>query len=417
MRKILHFSNMDYGGSGLATYRLHCSLIKAGYNSKVIVLNKKKNYRNFIEFGPNYNKQILNRALTIFGFFKKRYSYYGNWKSYVETADQINPALPFSPDVIVLHWMPGFVDLEVISQLQQKYNAKIFWYLVDMGPMTGGCHFAWDCDGYQNSCNNCPATAWPFISLAKSILKRKKSILKKLDIELLSCTSWLSKQLSLSSIFKKNKIHELMIGIDESVYKPISLNNRKKIKKSYNIDKNSRIILFGALRAQEERKGLLYLIKALEILSKDIGFDKDNLILVSAGEKVNKKFFSKISIHYKYIGHLSGDSELVRAYQMADIFVSPSIEDSGPMMINESIMCGTPVVSFNMGVASDLVITNETGYLAKLRDAHDLANGIRELLTLSDKNYQLMKKNCRQVGMEKTSENSQISKLINIFGN
>jgi len=107
----------------------------------------------------------------------------------------------------------------------------------------------------------------------------------------------------------------------------------------------------------------------------------------------------------------------VRAYQMADIFVSPSIEDSGPMMINESIMCGTPVVSFNMGVASDLVITNETGYLAMLRDAHDLANGIRELLTLSDKNYQLMKKNCRQVGMEKTSENSQISKLINIFGN
>jgi len=141
------------------------------------------------------------------------------------------------------------------------------------------------------------------------------------------------------------------------------------------------------------------------------------LILVSAGEKVNKKFFSKISIHYKHIGHLSGDSELVRAYQMADIFVSPSIEDSGPMMINESIMCGTPVVSFNMGVASDLVITNETGYLAMLRDAHDLANGIRELLTLSDKNYQLMKKNCRQVGMEKTSENSQISKLINIFGN
>ena len=56
-----------------------------------------------------------------------------------------------------------------------------------------------------------------------------------------------------------------------------------------------------------------------------------------------------------------------------------SIEDSGPMMINESIMCGTPVVCFDMGVARDLVHTGRTGYRAALRDSSDLAFGIREV--------------------------------------
>jgi glycosyltransferase involved in cell wall biosynthesis len=47
-------------------------------------------------------------------------------------------------------------------------------------------------------------------------------------------------------------------------------------------------------------------------------------------------------------------------------------------MINESIMCGTPVVSFRMGVAEDLIINGETGYIVKLKNIRDLANGIDE---------------------------------------
>ncbi len=30
-------------------------------------------------------------------------------------------------------------------------------YMMDMAPMTGGCHYAWDCEKYKMKCGGCPA--------------------------------------------------------------------------------------------------------------------------------------------------------------------------------------------------------------------------------------------------------------------
>ena len=46
------------------------------------------------------------------------------------------------------------------------------------------------------------------------------------------------------------------------------------------------------------------------------------------------------------------------------------------MMINYGIMQYIPVVAFEMGVALDLIVHKENGYIAKWRDVNDFANGI-----------------------------------------
>jgi len=69
------------------------------------------------------------------------------------------------------------------------------------------------------------------------------------------------------------------------------------------------------------------------------------------------------------------------------------------MMINEAIMCGTPVVAFDMGVAPDLVHTGRTGYKAKLKDSKDLARGIAEILHLNKEEYSEMSNNCSELGL------------------
>jgi glycosyltransferase involved in cell wall biosynthesis len=99
------------------------------------------------------------------------------------------------------------------------------------------------------------------------------------------------------------------------------------------------------------------------------------------------------------LGLLANNEQLAAAYQAADIFVCPSIEDAGPMMINQSIMTGTPVVSFEMGVALDLVITGETGFRAKLKDSADFARGLNDILQLDDKAYRKMCSTCRELGL------------------
>jgi glycosyltransferase involved in cell wall biosynthesis len=108
---------------------------------------------------------------------------------------------------------------------------------------------------------------------------------------------------------------------------------------------------------------------------------------------------------------------IASAYQAADVYVCPSIEDSGPMMINQSIMCGTPVVSFEMGVALDLVVTGKTGYRAKLKDTGDMAKGILDILTLDEDNYKIMSVNCRELALKLCSPDVQSEKIENILRN
>jgi glycosyltransferase involved in cell wall biosynthesis len=88
------------------------------------------------------------------------------------------------------------------------------------------------------------------------------------------------------------------------------------------------------------------------------------------------------------------------AYQAADVFVCPSIEDAGPSMVNQSIMCGTPVVSFAQGVSLDIVITGKTGYRARVKESGDLAKGIYDILKMPAEEHLKMKNSCREIAFE-----------------
>ena len=48
----------------------------------------------------------------------------------------------------------------------------------------------------------------------------------------------------------------------------------------------------------------------------------------------------------------------------------PSIEDSGPIMSCEVLMTGTPLVTFDVGIAVDLV-SCDTGYMATNKNHYD----------------------------------------------
>ena len=148
------------------------------------------------------------------------------------------------------------------------------------------------------------------------------------------------------------------------------------------------------------------LISSLNLLNRN------DVVFLAAGKNTLPEMNQKVI----NVGHLEM-SQLAQAYQVADVFVCPSLEDSGPQMINMSVMSGTPVVAFEMGVALDIVITGKTGYRAHFNDAEDMANGINYILDLKEDEYKSMKRKCREMAVNLFSRKSQLfffRKLFNL---
>jgi glycosyltransferase involved in cell wall biosynthesis len=418
INNVIHFSTEDFGGAGSAALRVHKTCQEYGFNSILFCKNKRTSEESILAVRSilkNFYFRVLNKIDSKLNLFNDKYFFFEKNRNTLSDIKQIERHIPFHPNIIILHWISGFVDLRVIKQLQEKYNCKVYWYLMDMAPMTGGCHYAWDCIGYTDGCFSCPAVGFVYENLPLKTLQYKKQMIKNIGIEAISGSTWLSKQLNNSMLFKDKEIHEIMLGINSEVFKPLNEDNILNIKLKYNLPLDKKIIFFGASSTTDERKGFGYLIKALKLLSKDHLIDNNSVIIVTAGKFISREDFKNLTLPHKHIGYLNGNTELAEAYQIATMFVSPSIEDSGPMMINESIMCGTPVVSFKMGVAEDLVFNGTTGYIAELKNVEDLANGIAIIINLNNKKYKKMQENCREIGLRKCSTEVQVNKLISLM--
>jgi glycosyltransferase involved in cell wall biosynthesis len=83
-------------------------------------------------------------------------------------------------------------------------------------------------------------------------------------------------------------------------------------------------------------------------------------------------------VTFTELGPQRGDAALARAYQAADFFVSPSTNETGPMMAGEAMACGRPLIAYPIGIAPDLVEQGRNGTLVEpVGDVAALAAAIR----------------------------------------
>ncbi|QOR62619.1 glycosyltransferase [Sulfurovum sp. ST-21] len=411
---ILHLSSYDDGGAGYAAYKVHKHLKDAGHNTLFCVERKTIKDDAIIEIRPSLLHKLKRK---IFRFFEDKlldssYSFIDRGHYSLNSIEKFKKNVAMKPDVIVIYWVSRFINMKFIYKLHKEYNVPIFWYFLDMAPMTGGCHYALECQGYFHNCKNCKAIKSKYWKLSEKNWKHKKKYIDKSKIVGMTISSWTKKQAKQSSLFKDVPIERLIIDVDENIFQPI---NKTALRKKYNLSADKKIILFGAMNFNDYRKGMNFLFDAFQQLKKSSKVNIEEIILVSIGN-INNIDISRISgFEHVNLGYLNGEEKLAEAYQLADIFVSPSIDDSGPMMINEAIMCGTPVVAFKTGVACDLVINNKTGYLAEIKNIDDFCDGMAALLNMNKVQYDEMSRSCRMLGLELYSSKKQLDKILAIF--
>lgn len=142
----------------------------------------------------------------------------------------------------------------------------------------------------------------------------------------------------------------------------------------------------------EERKGLIYLLKAFKILKNK--FNNLRLIIVGDGSlrKKAEKFTREQKLENVFFeGQVSNDM-VPRYFQTADIFVSPAFfGESFGIVLLEAMASGCPVVAFSNEGYKTVMEGEYKKFLAKNKDYIDLAKKI-EIFIKSKKERERMKK-------------------------
>lgn len=409
MNILMLYTSSPYNEAGSVALDLFNEFRRNGHNVKLLVNEYGPDYPEgitsletpFLIFKNNFKRKVRNKLQLNKLHAAPEYHFQDldEQKKYYSTAKILRKA-GMRPDAIVVLYAKNFLNSENIYQLYRRTGAPIYWFNFDMAPYTGGCHYSWDCTGYQRSCGSCPGlySTDPY-DLTYQNFQYKKAYYDKIDIRIISGSEWQYRQLQKSTLFKNSRIKKILLGINPDIYKPVPKTiSREKV----NIPADRKVIFFGAVHLENKRKGFAYLITALKKLKELV---KDNpeldrrILLLIAGQRFDQ-IENELPFEYHYMGMLKGGPEMASAYQAADLFVCPSLHDAGPTMINQSVMCGTPVVSFETGVSLDLVIPGMTGYRARLMDSDEMAAGILRLLTTPEQDYETLRKNCRELALK-----------------
>jgi glycosyltransferase involved in cell wall biosynthesis len=377
--KILLLSTTDFGGAGLAFLKKTEMYREKGADATLIVLNKYSdsdasvgviNARSFwgrqrVTLNHYYCKLL---KLLAFGKSDKKYIMYDVQIS-LASAKKILSLYGQKPDVIQVGWVTDFVSTKTIKELQLLTGACVLYTMVDNAPIGGGCHYPWDCKGYAHDCFPCPALGPSNRRAQKTLAFKHKYITP--DMTIIGTTNDMNR--AQKSLLFRDCHTKVCITMQPNPYRFTKQEGRT----FFDIPADRYVIFCGADSIQAERKGFKELIESLKVLKRKT--DISNITIIVAGG-VCGDFPSGYDV--KMVGKLSF-KDVFKAYACADLFLCPSLEDSGPMMINFAVMAYIPVVAFEMGITLDIIKHKENGYVAKWRDVNDFADGI--LFCISNK--------------------------------
>lgn len=378
-KKILCLSTLDERAKGHA-YAMAQEFKENGYQVQFISLLRTKSDTQFfiIDTLNKYNlKYLAYKLITL--LCQVLFLPYPNMRGWYKgidfaTAKDIIKLLQFTPDYIYIGSYQWFLSPKEINRLAKMTHAKIIISMVDEKLLGGGCAYpVLGCKNYETGCINCPEYKYASF-IPRYIWNQKKKYFSDLPLIIRGVNYDLQKLLKIKHFANKKTMQSVGVPVI-----PFNM-SKDQAREILNIPKDEFIIMSGAVSPKDPKKGFSELIQALNIFASKIQDKK--VTFLGLGNNVNTSLLnSKINVITPGYLDLKG---LFTAFYACDVYISPSLEDSGPYMVNYSIACGRPVIAFPVGIALDLVVKKKTGYLAEYRDPLSMADGIYSFYSLDD---------------------------------
>lgn len=362
--RIVHITTIDEGGAYKAVARMQEALRLVGIDSQILLRNKLHKEHEGEVYLDNGMKSIISKGKNLLNFFFSRQGI----ACELLGSDVTKHELVEKADIVVIHWCNSFLSYKSIKKLMNGGKQVVF-FMHDTWLFTGGCHVNLDCEKYKVGCGNCPyihgnkekdLSYWNFLT--------KQKLLKDCSIHIIAPSKWIMDCAYQSAITGDKKITFIPNCIDGSVFRPLTDVNKLRMK--YSIPSDKKIVLFGAAfnGTDNKNKGFNYLLEALEFL------EKSEYFLLIFGKCDEKEIVWKQE--YKLLGYIHSEQEMAEVYNIADVYVTPSLQESFGFTVCEAMSCGTPVVAFPVGGIREQITHEQNGYLANYKDAEDLAKGV-----------------------------------------
>jgi glycosyltransferase involved in cell wall biosynthesis len=156
--------------------------------------------------------------------------------------------------------------------------------------------------------------------------------------------------------------------------------DKQQARQALSLPQDKHLLLFCSQKVTDERKGIKYLVEALRrVLPSSLGEGLREGALVIVGK--NSELIPLPDNIEAFRFDSVSEQMMPMLYNAADAFLTPSLQDNLPNTIAEAMSCGTPCVGFDVGGIPEMIDHLENGYVARYRDANDLAAGIRYVLS------------------------------------
>lgn len=211
--------------------------------------------------------------------------------------------------------------------------------------------------------------------------------------------------IALGAKIKKDNI--IPYPVDTNKFKPTTKGMRI-LKKKLRLPKDNLIIL--AVGRLVYKKGFEYLIKSLPKIVEE--YPKICLIIVGDGDlkKQLKNLAFKLRLGHKvnFVGQADRNS-ILTYYNLADIFVMPSIKDQDgnmddqPVSLIEAMACGKPVVATDFPGIRLTVNNNINGFLVPEKNVFLIQKALEKLI-ISANLRRKMGRESRKIVLNKLSD-------------
>ena len=288
-------------------------------------------------------------------------------------------------------------------------NKPTVFTLHDMWPATGHCSYSYDCERWQTGCGRCPyPDEYPPINVDSTRLewRFKRAAFEKSQISFIVPSRWMLSVMK-SSVAADRPVYHIPNGIDTSLYRPL---DREKCRERLGVPRGKRVIMAGSVHVKSYRKGGDLLIQALDSLPPTL---KKTCALLLMGHKTDS-IARSVGMDIVDLGYVDTEERKIEAYVASDVFALPTRADNLPMTLQESMACGTPMVSFRVGGVPDLVRDGITGQLAEPENAGDLARAITLILE-NDELRESMRANCRRIAESEYAMDISVARHVELY--